>query len=204
MGESVFFTWETPKEADKYVVSTYLNKVMASTDTVKINSAKVRFYSPGINEYTWYVTALNKSGKKLERLQGKDFEVEVTTKYTPKDMEYTETNEGILLTWSGKSKIAYLLEIKRDGKTLYEEEYTTDKEFLIPASKAQAGKYVWSLTAMNPIMTLTISDAVTLKFTIEEKEGIDDIEDNTTTGKYVQNGQFFIIRNGKMYDVLGR
>ena len=200
--ENVRFSWETPNEADKYVVNVFVDKEsqLMSSDTITGSPITVQFYYPDKLTYSWSVQALTSNDKVLAKRYGEDFEMEVTTDYSPYRLKHEIQGYGILFSWRGEAP-AYHIEVRYDGDRVINK-FLTETECFFPYNPE--GEYTWSVRSMCQTKKFYISEAVTDSFTIEEDEAIDDVDMKDANYKYIQDGQLYIRKNDNIYDALGR
>ena len=199
--ENVRFSWETPNEADKYVVNVFVDKEsqLMSSDTITGSPITVQFYYPDKLTYSWSVQALTSNDKVLAKRYGEDFEMEVTTDYSPYRLKHEIQGYGILFSWRGEAP-AYHIEVRYDGDRVINK-FLTETECFFPYNPE--GEYTWSVRSMCQTKKFYISEAVTDSFTIEEDEAIDDVDMKDADYKYIQDGQLYIRKNDNIYDALG-
>jgi len=200
--ERMRFEWEAPTMATRYVVNVFTDSEtddLFSSDTVTSTAVTVPFYYPGEQTYSWTVQALSKRGKLLQKEQGKNFVMEVTTDYKPKDMEYYIRAKGIEFSWRGGAPM-FRFELYRDD-ILQFKKILSDKEYYY--SDKTPGSYEWRLCSMNQLGTIRVSKTMVEYFVVED-EGIEQAVSPKTADKYIQNGLLFIRKNESTYDALGR
>ena len=200
--ECMRFSWQASKPAAKYVVNVHNGNEkqgLLSTDTVTTTEAVVRFYVPGKYKWCWSVQALDATNKVLSKKNGDDIVVNVTTDYTPSNLKHQVTNKGVLFSWDGSAP-AYQIEVKFNGQLIIRQ-FPKENQYLL--EKKTNGAYEWNIRSMSACQNFYISEAVSQSFNLPDATGIDQTETTTNQGKYLQDGQIIIIKNGKQYDITG-
>lgn len=202
--ESMVFAWDTPTKAAKYAVHTFIEEdgevYFFSFDTVATNHAVVQFYYPGEFQYSWSVTALDENNKKLQVVYGDDFTMKVTTDYTPKNLKYEVTDDGIHFMWEGIAPVYQMslwIDGEPEGSVLC---YDTDAFY----NKKPDGEYRWTVRSVDPYLIFYISDAVEATFSLPEDHAIERVESQQNNSKFLEKGHIFIRTEDKTYDMLGR
>ena len=198
------FSWSPDTKADHYVVNVFIESgnqyYLFSSDTVEETRVSVPFYYPDKLVYSWSVQAFDKNDKLLAQCLGENFEVEVTTDYTPYGLNHEVQSDGILFRWKGDAP-AYQFELYFDGELTWRQ-FPEETRIFIPL-KAD-GLYEWNVRSLCQSKQLFVSEAVKDAFNMPENEGIEILRTQDQQGKFIQNGLLYIRKENNTYDVLGR